>query len=110
MEPHGQALYRAGAWQARGTSYDAIVGLWTTASMFSTESAEAYPPVHKALACQRTCSASRSEDYPFRIHRRRKPCPHAEVHPFAGTLHAGRRFGTQTWFSEKANKCTSKTS
>ena len=41
MEPHGQA---------RGTSSDAIVWLWTTASMFSAESAEAYPAAHKASA------------------------------------------------------------
>ena len=61
MEPHGQA---------RGTS------------MFSAESAEAYPPAHKA-----------SEGYPFRIHPRLKPCLHTEV-----------RYSTQAWSSAKADK------
>jgi hypothetical protein len=47
MEPHGQA---------RGTS------------MFPAESAEAYPPAHKA-----------SKGYPFRIHPRLKPRSSAKV-------------------------------
>jgi hypothetical protein len=64
MEPHGQV---------RGTSIS------------SAESAEAYPPPHKALAYQRTGSACRLEGYPFRIHPRPKALPARR----SGLRHAG---------------------
>ena len=72
MKPHGQA---------RGTS------------MFSAESAEAYPPAPLGAVALRCASAKASEGYPFRIHPRLKPCLHAEV-----------RSSTQAWSSAKADK------